>query len=680
MKKVQKKIGRDYTMLNEKQQLAVETIEGPLLILAGAGSGKTTVLIHRIEHMIQTGIDPTKILAIAFTNKAANEMQERLLAKVPPEQATKVWISTFHKFCMSVLRDYGDVLPGVGRNYLIASQEKIRNFLKTAIEATALTKEEEAALLFKPATLSRVISLLKNELMMPEDILNWVGKNNIPPDVDMSKVKRIVEEEIGKANFKTFVKVYMHYQKLLKKESLLDLDDILFYVAKLFQNHPQILNHYQDQFTYILVDEYQDTNQVQYITLKLLASKYKNFAAVGDDNQSIFGFRGSDIRNILQFEKDYPEAVSIKLEENYRSTQTILEVANQIISHNKEKKNKQLYTSNPIGEKVKYVEVDLHVDEADWIAKKIKTLVKNGQNYRDIAVFYRNNSDSSSLERIFKKEGIPFKLSKDGGFFDQVEIVDLVKFLTFMHNSTDAAAFKRIINKPKRGIGATTVEKIIKEANGKDLLAICKHPDKLERINQKTKEGLLAFVQIIEELQNIIKQKKVSDLMEAILEKTDYESTFAESEASIKKIKKRNINKLITEAREMESKNNQLTVEEFLKDVTKKDMDAETDKNDEWNEVNLTTVHSAKGREFPVVFVIGMNEGSFPSQYALSPKAIEEERRLAYVAVTRAKESLYFTRSLLSIGKDDQGNETKTNTIISRFLSEFDQNLMETEK
>jgi len=663
-------------MLNEKQQLAVKTIHGPLLILAGAGSGKTTVLIHRIEEMINQGIDPEKILAIAFTNKAANEMEERVMKKLDREVAQKLWISTFHKFCMSVLREHGDAIREVGKNYMLASSQTVKQNLKSIIDSMELNSSESE--FFKPVNIQRVISLLKNELMMPNEILAWVGKKEIPENVDIDKVSRIVEEEIGRVNFKTFVKVYLQYQNMLSKDGLIDLDDILYYVSKLFKEKKEVLRVYQERFLYIMIDEYQDTNQVQYITLKMLADKYKNIAAVGDDDQSIFGFRGSDIRNILNFEKDYPNALSIKLEENYRSTKTILKVANQIISKNTEKKEKNLYTSNDEGEKVKYFEAEYNTDEAENIAKRVKEMVDNGRNYRDIAVFYRNNSDSSSMERIFKKEGIPFKLSKDGGFFDQTEIVDLIKFLTFIKDSSDVSSFKRIINKPKRGIGNTTVDKIIELAKGQDLLDICKNPNDIQRVNQKTKDGLNEFVSIIDELRETSKDKKVSDVLQNLLVKTNYESTFEELEDSIKKVKKRNIKKLISEAQEMEEKNNTLTIEEFLKDVTKKDIDSTIDGDDEWNEINLTTVHSAKGREFPVVFVIGMYEGSFPSQYAMTKKAIEEERRLAYVAVTRAKELLYFSRPLKRLEKDEDGNKIEIENKPSRFLTEFDQDLIET--
>jgi len=661
---------------NENQQLAINTINGPLLILAGAGSGKTTVLIHRIENMIQSGINPATILAIAFTNKAANEMEERLTKKLGKTVAEKIWVSTFHAFCMHVLRQEGDKLPEVGRNYLITSTSTARQAMKGIIDTFEFGEKDDQEF-FKPVTILRVISLLKNELMLPEDIISWVGNKGTPDYVDMDKIKKIMKEEVSKTNFKSFLKMYVQYQNFLRKAHVIDVDDVLVYTAKLFLEHPKSLSKYQDLFQYLSVDEYQDTNQAQYVTLKLLAQKHQNFAAVGDDNQSIFAFRGSDIRNILNFENDYPNALSIKLEENYRSTKTILQAANELIAKNSEQKEKELYTSNDVGEKIKVFTTEFNTDEAEFIAAKIQKMVEEGKSYKDIAVFYRNNSDSSSLERVFKRENIPFKLSKDGGFFDQPEVVDMIKYATFLTDTTDIGSFARIINTPKRGIGKTTVDKIIELAKGQDLLAVCKDPSEITRLNQKTKEGLTAFVALIEELQALASSKSVSDMLMTIMKKANYQETFEGLEESIIRVKKRNLKKLITESQEMEEKNKNLTLVDFVQDVTKLDIDNQDHEDDEWDEVNLTTVHSAKGREFPIVFVIGMYEGSFPSQYAMNPKAIEEERRLAYVAFTRAKFELYLSRPLKRKDKDEKGENIEIANKPSRFLSEFDQNLTE---
>jgi DNA helicase-2/ATP-dependent DNA helicase PcrA len=664
--------------LNAEQQKAVDKIEGSLLILAGAGSGKTTILVHRIANMIQNGINPENIMAVAFTNKAANEMKERVSKHIGEKNSKKIWISTFHRFCLQILRQEANLLKIVNKDFKTPGGFEQKQILKELLESNFSPEIQEDEL-FKPTALLRFFSLLKSELVGPKALYQ---RDFSPVYIDDKKVNELIDTEgyVGD-KFKTLATLYALYQKELVNKNYVDLDDVLFYTCQLFLRYKTLLDKYQEQYQYILIDEYQDTNRVQYILIKLLASKYKNIAAVGDDSQSIYAFRGSDIRNILNFEREYPDSLIVKLEENYRSTKTILEAANQMISKNREKKEKNLYTSNEEGEKIALFECDMNTDEAEFVANKIEELVSGNYRYQDIAVFYRNNSDSSSLERILKNKNIPFKLSKDGGFFEQPEIIDIQKYLSFIANPKDVSSFARIINTPKRGIGKTSVEKIIAAANGGNLLSVCEHPEKLDGINKNTKAGLESFVKQMNTLLFLKDAVKISELINEVINVCEYEKSFEGMEESNIRTKKRNLSRLITEAEELQRKK-YLSLFEFVGEITKRDVEIDPD-DEEWNEVTLSTVHSAKGLEFPVVFIIGMREGSFPSQYALSNRAIEEERRLCYVAFTRAKEKLMLTYPKKRIEKgtkDENGVKSEDETVdneISRFVNEFDHELLE---
>ena len=651
--------------LNDIQLQAVHQTEGPLLILAGAGSGKTTTLIHRISHMIDTSILPEQILAVAFTNKAANEMKQRVAEKIGKELADRIWISTFHMFCIKTLREQANLFPGISTDFTLISST--RQMVKNIMDNMFFIDRTDE--FYKPQNIARLISLLKNEMVG----VRTLKERSFSSFIDTEKVNELIEREIGD-HFESFVSIFSEYQMQLVQRNFLDLDDVLLYVARLFMDFPHVLVSYQDRFQYLMIDEYQDTNRVQYVIINMLAKKYQNIGVVGDDQQSIYAFRGSDYRNILQFKEDYPQALVVKLEENYRSTKTILTAANQMIKHNTDQVEKELYTTNQDGSKIK-----LHLshdtqEEAAFILSHVKEFVQKGYHYRDIAVFYRNNSDSSSVERLFKQEDIPFKLSKDGGFFEQPEIIDVLRYIAFLNDSSNAASFSRVVNSPKRGIGKTTIQKIIDAANGSDLLTICRNPANIPRLNEKTRQGLQTFVSAMESLITFAQTHPLSEVIEHLLTEVSYEESFEGLESSSIRTKKRNLQKLISETRELE-KNQSFGIQEFLTVLPKKEIDVDED-DQEWNEVTLSTVHSAKGLEFPIVFILGMREGSFPSQYSFSARDIEEERRLCYVAFTRAKEELFLTYPMYRLEKEN-GEFIESENRPSRFLTEFDAKLVE---
>lgn len=655
-------------MLNEKQMQAVKQIEGPLLILAGAGSGKTTVLTHRVSHMIKNGISPENILMIAFTNKASEEMKNRIENLIGEGSSSKISISTFHRFCMGILSDFGDRHKKVKNGYQIVNTSQSRASLKEYIEELSISEGQLNDDLFKPSNVLKVISLLKNEMFYNDDIITLISKKELDKKIDKEKITKLILNHIGKNKFKNFYKVFSHYESFLRKNNFIDLEDILNIAAEILEKNPDVLEFYQEKFKYIMIDEFQDTNQVQSFVFDLLASKYENIAAVGDDNQSIFGFRGSDIRNIWYFEKRYPNATIIKLEENFRSTQNILKAANELIKNNKDQKEKLLFSSKTEGEKIKVIESEFSTDEAKKIVSLINEYVQKGFEYKQMAVFYRNNNDSLSLERVLKEEKIPYHLSKDGSFFDQPEIVDILKFLIFLNDDSNVSAFKRIVNKPKRSIGNVTINKIIEAANGKSILNVCENIDQLSNISSKTKEGIKLFLSEIYLLQK--KTQNISSLIEYIFKDSSYSQTLTSLDDLSKIQKMRNLNKFLEESSEILRINPTLNLSSFLDLILKVDIDAELLKDEQYNEVNLTTVHSAKGREFDIVFIIGFNEGSFPSEYSLSEKNVEEERRLAYVALTRAKSVLYLSHLKKKLVKED-GEEIIKNLLPSRFLGEI---------
>lgn len=651
--------------LNTKQIEAIEHKNGPLLILAGAGSGKTTVLTYRIQKMIEEGVDPRSILCVTFTNKAVNELKERIVEKCG-KKGELVWVSTFHFLCLDILR------TSWGVNFSTAHTHQSRQFVKEIIDEMNPEKGND---FLKPSKIMKTISLFKSELVYPQYLIDGELLKEL---VDREQIKTITKEHIEtKENFDLFKVIYSRYQKKLSQNKLIDVDDILMHAVRLVYGKPSVLEELQERFRYLMVDEYQDTNHAQYVLTNLLAAKDKNLGVVGDDSQSIYGFRGSDMRNILNFMDDYPDALQIKLEENYRSTQTILKAANELISNNAEQKEKALFTAKEIGSTIKLHKASFNVDEADFIAREIKRLVEDeNYDYRDISIFYRNNADSSILETVFPEHDIPFILSKDASFFDRKEVKDILAYLSFLNNPSDVYSFSQIINYPKRGIGKTTVSKIIKEANGGDLIAVCKRPETLNRINDKTKKGLSDFVSLFETFQNTNRNHSISSLIQTIISDINYKETYRHLETYLKKEKDDYLEKLISITQELENKNDQLSLEEFGRLLSKTDVDANMTE-ESFNKVNLLTVHSAKGLEFPVVFIIGMKEQGFPSKFAMTDKAIEEERRICYVAFTRAKEKLYLSYPKKYIEKIDKETKEERENKPSRFLSEFSSDLLE---
>jgi DNA helicase-2/ATP-dependent DNA helicase PcrA len=655
--------------LNNKQQEAVDHVYGPLLILAGAGSGKTTVLCHRIGEMIEKNIDPDNILAVAFTNKAANEMKKRVSQKVGEEKADRMSISTFHAMCTKILRDDGDFFPEL-QNFQVKATSSCRQMMKKILEETPLSTGDDPDF-FKASSIIRIISLLKNELVGADHLMTGKLEKGF---VDLGKIKTILRDEIKETNFNTFKLVFKKYQDRLKNHNGIDVDDLLYYAAMLLVKNETVLDKYQEKFRFIMVDEYQDTNQAQYIFIKLLAQKYRNIGVVGDDSQSIYGFRGSDIRNILQFTTDYPEALEIKLEQNYRSTKTILEAANQVISNNKEQREKTLFTSNVIGEPIEFFEAEFSTDEAAHIAGKIKELVASGYQYKDIAIFYRQNNESSLFEALFPTMNIPFIVSSEAGFFEREEIKDILAYVKFTLNPNDFYSFTRMVNCPKRGIGKTSIDKIAEKSKGKSILEAIQHLDQFDRLNTKTKEGLEDLARVMEILTIDKEVLGASAFLSKLIQVSRYNETFEELENHLKKEKMDYLQKLVTIATELEgTKSSLYTVEQFIYELMKTDVDAQIENEDEFDRVMLSTIHSAKGLEFPIVFIVGMKEMGFPSPYAVGDKAIEEERRLCYVAFTRAKERLFLSYPKQYFLKIDKDNKEIKNNTASRFLSEFDQ-------
>lgn len=653
--------------LNKIQQVAVKHKEGPMLILAGAGSGKTTVLSYRTNNLLEDGVLPSEILCITFTNKAAQELKHRISLYAGEENGSKIWVSTFHFLSLDMLRTYQR--EGVS----VVRSQYTRQILKKIIEAMKISDPRQKEI-FKAGKVLRLISLFKNELIYPK---HFTAKTALSPFVRPNKVEEIFvsDKDFQKElDFDLFVKIFTLYQKKLQVDNVIDVDDIIPHSIFLLLKNEHILETYRERFKYIMIDEYQDVNHGQYILSKLLAEKHKNICVVGDDFQSIYAFRGSDIQNILNFEKDYPQAKTFKLEENYRSTKTILQAANQIISYNPEQKEKELFTFNPEGEKILYHQAKTVLDEAKYVVKKIRELVSNGYEYRDIAIFYRNNADSVSFETIFKEEGIPYQITKESSFFDQKVVKDIQAYLTFINNTSDVQSFRTIINTPKRGIGKATIDKIVEKAGGKDLLSVCKDPSDIDRISSKVKVALGEFVSVIEKCSKKLPLLSFSQSVSFIAKETGYLSSLDELEEKLKKDALEYLDKFISISRELENDKPGLSLIDYLNLLSKTDVDA-TMVEEEFNKVNLLTIHSSKGLEFPAVFLTGMYKGSFPSKYAFSDFAIQEERRLCYVAFTRARQFLSLSLPSVVLVEGEDGEKKEENTIPSLFLSEFDTSL-----
>lgn len=600
--------------LNDMQQKAVQQTEGPLLILAGAGSGKTRVLTHRIAWLIEEEqVNPWNILAITFTNKAAGEMRERV-DKIVGDGSGAVWVSTFHSLCVRILRRYIGQL-GYESNFSIYDADDQKSVIKHIIKDMNIDTKQ-----YKERMFLGKISAAKNELIGPDGYL-------------------LANSGFGEALIE---KVYIAYQKRLAESNALDFDDLLYKTVELFEKFPEVLDYYQERFKYIMVDEYQDTNTAQFKLISLLAKKYRNLCVVGDDDQSIYRFRGANIRNILNFEKQYPEAVVLKLEQNYRSTGNILKAANSVIANNYGRKSKKLWTKREEGQRIVVKEVERDYNEAEYIAEKVKRKVEEGVNYREFAVLYRTNAQSRVLEEKFVLAGIPYRLIGGVNFYSRLEIKDMLAYLKTIENGRDDLMVRRIINVPKRGIGAATVGKVqaYAEKNQMPFFEALGDADRIPGIG-KAADKLLAFYNSIIVYRSKLSVMSLTSVLKNIIEETRYVRLLEEEGTDEAEGRIENIDELINKLQNYEEMTDEPTLSGFLEEVS---LVADIDStNTDDNQVLLMTLHSAKGLEFPYVFMPGMEEGLFPGYRTISSgkeDEMEEERRLCYVGITRAMEEL----------------------------------------
>ena len=631
--------------LNPMQKKAVETTEGPLLLLAGAGSGKTRVITARIAYLIEKGVRPFNIMAITFTNKAAREMKERVCAAT--QQGSDVWVSTFHSTCVKILRRTIDHI-GYSNNFTIYDADDSERLIKQIIRSMNVNEK-----MFTAKSVMYEISNQKNELVDPETF---------------------AKEAAGDMRFEKIAEIYAVYQAHLKANNALDFDDLIFKMVEVFKNYPDILEKYQDRFRYIMVDEYQDTNHAQYVLVKLLSSKYENLCVVGDDDQSIYGWRGADIRNILDFEKDHKDTTVIKLEQNYRSTKPILDAANTVIKNNFNRKEKNLWTEKKEGEEITFHILDSDLKEADFISSQIAEAVKNGASYNDFAILYRANALSRVIEENLVKKSIPYKLFGGINFYGRREIRDILAYLKFINNPDDDIALRRIINVPKRGIGNATVDKaaVFAQANEITLYEALCNIDEIDELKTRAKK-IKEFTELMSEFTEYEKRHSVSEFIDEIIEKTGYVEELKIEGTEEAKSRIENIQELISKAVEFEKGNDDARLSSFLEDVSLiADIDALNENEDT---VSLMTLHSAKGLEFPTVFIAAFEDGIFPSYRCVmdtDPNAMEEERRLCYVGITRARNKLYLTaaRSRLHNGKYISNSK-------SRFVKELEDKVKE---
>lgn len=609
-----------YDELNPMQQKAVKQKDGAVLILAGAGSGKTGALTVRIADMLEHGISPYNILAITFTNKAAKEMRERV-DKLAGPSAEHVWISTFHSTCVQILRREIEKLD-YSRDFSIYDADDQEKVMKEVF------KELNLSITDKTYTVRGAVSAISH---LKEEMISWE---------DYAK-------EVDKADMRAYKtsRVYELYQKRLRRNNALDFDDLIYKTVLLFRTNPDVLNVYQERFKYIMVDEYQDTNTSQYELVRLLAGKYGNLCVVGDDDQSIYGWRGANIRNILDFEKDFPNAVVIKLEQNYRSTKNILTAANEVIKHNSARKDKTLWTENDTGSIIHVFRADNDIEEAVFVTEIINKNALKGKKYKDFAVLYRTNAQSRAIEDRFVRKGIPYRLFGGVRFYERKEIKDILAYLKLIDNSADAVAIKRIINVPKRGIGDKTVETAENAAskNGSTLFEALGCAAEYPELKSRGKK-LGEFYELICSFKQKAEELSVHELIEYVVNATGYRDELEQDGSDDAMMRIENIEEFASKAAEFEKENENATLSAFLEDVALvADIDSYSEDDDA---VVLMTLHSAKGLEFPYVFMIGMEEGLFPSGRATNtgnPKELEEERRLCYVGITRAKKELFLT-------------------------------------
>lgn len=605
--------------LNREQQQAVQHTEGPLLILAGAGSGKTKVLTVRIAYLLAQGVNPYEILAITFTNKAAKEMKSRVEGLVG-DVANRIWLSTFHSFCAKFLRFELDNFLGYNSNFTIYDISDSQVVIKAALKALNLDDKY-----YPVGAMISAISDAKNKLMFASDY--------------RKQARDFYQQKVAD--------VYEYYERELRKNNALDFDDLLLVAVKLLQSNAAVLEKYSKRFKYVMIDEYQDTNHAQYLLAYLLSSHWKNIAVVGDADQSIYAWRGADIQNILDFEKDYPNCTSIKLEQNYRSTKIILDAANAVIDNNEGRPEKNLWTDKVEGAKIQHFTAQSEHEEAAFIGD---TIVKkhdiHGVPYGDMAILYRTNAQSRVLEEALIKRALPYTMVGGTKFYDRKEIKDVLAYLRVLYNPFDDLSLLRIINVPKRSIGATTVSKLQDYAreNGTSLFMTLTQLHLVDTIKGKTKEKLEEFGILIFTLVAEMDDKSVLDILEAILDRTGYLAQLEESTDPQDQARAENIGELLSVAKDFQDTNPTGTVEDFLEQVALVN-DVDSFEQEE-SKVTLMTLHAAKGLEFPIVFLGGLEEGLFPhSRTLMNPEEIEEERRLAYVGITRAEKELYISNA-----------------------------------
>ena len=631
--------------LNDKQYEAVVNTEGPCLVIAGAGSGKTKVLTHKIAYLIgEKQVHPWNILAITFTNKAANEMKERI-ENLVGDVAKDIWMGTFHSICVRILRRFIDRI-GFDSSFIIFDTSDQKTLIKTCLKELAIDDK----LLNDRSVLSE-ISNAKNEMLEPDQY-------------EMRARGDFRKEKIAS--------VYQLYQKRLKENNAIDFDDIINYTIKILMENPDVLEYYSNKFNYVLVDEYQDTNKSQFTLVTLLASKNGNITVVGDNDQGIYSFRGADISNILNFERDFPGTKIIKLEQNYRCTGNILKAANSVIKNNEVKYKKELWTQNEQGHLPRVYLADNEYDEASYLVSEIEHLKREEYySYSDFAVLYRMNTQSRAIEDILRRENIPYKIIGGLKFYERKEIKDLIAYLRLIQNSADNLSLKRIINEPKRGIGKTSLDKVEQLSNdsGKSMYEIIKHADEyaLNRVFLNSRE----FINSIEELKAKKDDLKISELVTTTLKKTGYMKALENENTIEAENRIANLEEFLTVAIEFEEEFAENTLSEFLEGITlSSDLD---NLEEEQDMVTLMTLHSAKGLEFPVVFLVGMEDGIFPGyQSMMDPQELEEERRLCYVGITRAKENLFLTCS-----KQRTIFGSTSYNPVSRFLKEIPPELLE---
>lgn len=619
--------------LNERQREAVLYNDGPLLIIAGAGAGKTKTLTTKIAYLIEEeGVNPYNILAITFTNKAAKEMKDRLYMQIG-SLAKKLQVSTFHSFGLKLLRDNYETL-GYDKNFVIMDSDDSLTVVKKIIKDMGYDPK-----VYSPKAIRNKISSCKNEMTSPEAYERFA----------ISDYEKVVYE------------VYKKYELKLQRNNSVDFDDLLLLPIELFKKNPDILRKYQDLYQYILIDEYQDTNEAQYILTKLLSEKNRKITCVGDDSQSIYSFRGANYKNILNFEKDYKDAKTILLEQNYRSTSNILDAANHLIKNNKQRKDKNLWTARGIGEKLKYYRAYNERDEAQYVIRKIKELVHRGINYKDIAILYRTNAQSRVMEEEMLKENMPYRVIGSFYFYSRKEIKDLIAYLRLIHNSKDNVSLLRVINTPKRGIGLKTIENLTRRADEVGL--------SIYEVITSGKE--LEFKNMIEKLKEVSADLTLTELIDKVLDASGLKAELENEKTLEAEVRLENLEEFKSITKTFEEREGLISLEDFLLEISLIS-DVEEYKDDP-NRISLMTVHSVKGLEFNYVFVIGMEEGIFPHMNSLMESSeVEEERRLMYVAITRAKEDLHLVnaRRRTLFGKE-QINP------VSRFLSEIPKDLVE---